>query len=73
MPGVEHVYLSGRYCSDLAARFECTLLPPEKWEVIPEIPAAAEHLKANGSEKLYVVTCFSDRDKLLNLTEKEAQ
>ena len=73
VPGVEHVYLSGRYCSDLAARFECTLLPPEKWEVIPEIPAAAEHLKANGSEKLYVVTCFSDRDKLLNLTEKEAQ
>ena len=38
----------------------------------PEIPAAAALLKAEGDEDLYVVTCFSDRDKLLALTEKEA-
>ena len=33
--------------------------------------AAAAELKAEGSEDLYVVTCFSDRDKLLAHAEKE--
>ena len=42
------------------------------FEVIPAIADAAESLKAEGSEDVYVVTCFSDRDKLLALTEKEA-
>ena len=28
--------------------------------------------KAAGSEDLYVVTCFSDRDKVLAHVEKEA-
>ena len=31
---------------------------------------AAELLKAAGDEDLYVLTCFSDRDKLLSLTER---
>ena len=31
----------------------------------------AQQLKAEGSEDLYVVTCFSDRDKLLQHVEKE--
>ena len=33
----------------------------------------AAALKAEGDEDLYVVTCFSDRDKLLAHVEKEAQ
>ena len=33
--------------------------------------AAAAELKAEGTEDLYVVTCFSDRDKLLAHVEKE--
>ena len=32
---------------------------------------AAAELEADGSEDLYVVTCFSDRDKLLAHVEKE--
>ena len=35
------------------------------------VAQAAEALKANGSEELYVVTCFSDRDKLLDLVQRE--
>ena len=31
----------------------------------PEGAAAAEYLKEDGEEDVYVVTCFSDRDKLL--------
>ena len=41
----------------------------QNWEVIPGIPDAAAAIKAEGSEDLYVVTCFSDRDKLLNLPD----
>lgn len=71
VPHVKRIVLSGQYCADLAQRFSFTQIPQEKWEVIPEIPAAAESIKAAGNEEVYVVTCFSDRDKLLALTEKE--
>ena len=70
MPQVKRVILSGRYCNDLADRFSFTRL--ENWSVIPDISAAADALKADGDEDLYVVTCFSDRDKLLSRVEKEA-
>ena len=73
-PQVEKVLLSGRYCNDLAERFSFTGLSREKWQVCPAIPEAAEQLAAQGSGELYVVTCFSDRDKLLDLpaVKKEA-
>ena len=68
-PHVKRVILSGLYCNDLAQRFSFTAVP--NWEVIPDIAEAAAALKAEGSEELYVVTCFSDRDKLLQHVEKE--
>ena len=68
---VGKVILSGQYSHDLAERFSFTNIPQEKIVVQPDIAAAAEELKANGSEQLYVVTCFSDRDKLLSHVEKE--
>ena len=71
-PQVERVVLSGRYCNDLAERFSFTDIPWERVVVRPEIPAAAAVLKAAGSEDVYVVTCFSDRDKILSQVVKEA-
>lgn len=71
-PHVKKIVLSGRYCNDLAERFSFTSISPEVWSVQPDISAAAAELKAGGSEELYVVTCFSDRDKLLAHVEKEA-
>ena len=73
-PQVEKVILSGRYCNDLAERFSFTGLPREAWQVCPGIPEAVEQLPSQGSGELYVVTCFSDRDKLLDLpaVKKEA-
>ena len=68
-PPVKKVVLSGRYCNDLAERFSFTGL--DNWTVEPDIAAAAAGLKAEGSEDVYVVTCFSDRDKLLAHVEKE--
>ncbi len=74
VPHVQRVILSGQYCNDLAQRLSFTAIPPEKVVVQPDIAAAAAELKAAGSERLYAVTCFSDRDKLLNLPDvrKEA-
>nr|WP_326186356.1 MurT ligase domain-containing protein [uncultured Oscillibacter sp.] len=71
-PHVKKILLSGRYCNDLAERFSFSGIPPERWSVQPDIAAAAAELKARGGEDLYVVTCFSDRDKLLAHVEKEA-
>ena len=68
-PHVKKVILSGRYSNDLAQRFSFTGL--DNWSVEPDIAAAAAGLKAEGSEDVYVVTCFSDRDKLLAHVEKE--
>ena len=69
-PHVKRVVLAGRYCNDLAERFSYTEL--ENWSVEPDIAAAAAELKSNGDEELFVVTCFSDRDKILSRVEKEA-
>ena len=71
VPQVERIVLSGRYCNDLAERFSFTALPAEKWSVQPDIAAAAKELAESGSEHVYVVTCFSDRDKILAHVEKE--
>ena len=70
-PHVKRIILSGMYCNDLAQRFSFTGISPEVWSVIPDITEAAARLKAEGGEELYVVTCFSDRDKLLTHVEKE--
>ena len=71
-PHVKQVLLSGRYCNYLAERFSFTDV--KNWTVVPDIGEAAAQLAAQGGEDLYVVTCFSDRDKLLDLpaVKKEA-
>ena len=68
---VQKVMLYGRYCSDLAVRFKYSHLPADKIEVGEDIRTAAEYLKGNGDEDVYVVTCFSDRDKLLSCVERD--
>ncbi|MDE6455707.1 MAG: MurT ligase domain-containing protein, partial [Dysosmobacter sp.] len=69
-PCVKRVVLAGRYCNDLAERFSCTEV--ENWSAEPDVAAAAAGLKSSGDEELFVLTCFSDRDKILSRVEKEA-
>ncbi len=64
VPHVKRVILSGRYCNDLAQRFSFTEVTC--WEAIADIREAMGTLTETGEEDLYVVTCFSDRDKLLS-------
>lgn len=70
-PCVRRIVLSGRYCNDLAQRFSFTGL--RNWSVQPDIFAAVEALEAQGEEKIYAVTCFSDREKLLDYVELEQE
>ncbi len=67
---VRRVVLCGKYVNDLALRFDYTAIPQEKISCFDTVPQAVQALR-DGDEELYVVTCFSDRDKLLNLVKKE--
>ncbi|MDD6160389.1 MAG: MurT ligase domain-containing protein, partial [Oscillospiraceae bacterium] len=68
---VKRVWLSGTYVEDLALRFDCSGVPAERIVLCPDIAEAAQRLKAEGDLPLYVVTCFSDRDKLLAHTQRD--
>ena len=67
---VQRVVLCGKYVHDLALRFDYTGIPTEKIICCDTVAQAAEVLRADGDEDIFVVTCFSDRDKLLTLTER---
>ena len=70
---VRKIVLCGKYVNDLALRFDFTSIPAEKVACYDTVAQAAGALSEDGGkEPLYVVTCFSDRDKLLNLVEREA-
>ena len=68
---VEKVWLCGKYVNDLAMRFDFSAVGADKIVACESIGEAAARLKGEGGLPLYVVTCFSDRDKLLDLTEKD--
>lgn len=67
---LKRVYLCGKYCNDLAMRLSFTDIPQEKIKVFEDIDAACEEMCSTGSEQLYAVTCFSDREKFLSNTER---
>ena len=70
-PQVKRVLLCGKYVHDLAMRFDYTGIPAEKVVCYDTVSQAAGALEQDGGGELYVVTCFSDRDKLLNLVKLE--
>lgn len=65
--GVKQILLTGKYAYDLAQRFEYAGITTAEITVEPDLDAMAELLRAQPKgRKLYCVTCFSDKDKLLN-------
>ena len=71
VPHVEKVWLCGKYVNDLALRFDYSAVPADRLVLRESIQQAAEDLKNAGELPLYVVTCFSDRDKLLAHVQKD--
>ncbi len=63
---VKNIILSGSYANDLAARFTYTDIPQDKIIINCNIEKTIEYLAENGDENLFVITCFSDKDKFLN-------
>lgn len=62
---VKRIILAGAYANDLAARFGYTDIDKEKITVTQSIAEAVNMLDNENEEKIYVITCFSDKDKFL--------
>lgn len=65
---VKNIVLAGTYCNDLATRFSFSKVDRNKIKVIKDIEEAVDYLDNDHKEKIYVITCFSDKGKFL---EKE--
>lgn len=66
---VEHIYLLGGHAKDLETRFSYTDIDSGKITVNEDINEAADIIAKTKYEKLYTVTCFSDKEKFLSKTE----
>ena len=67
------IVLAGRYCNDLAVRFSYTDIPQERIQVIEEIEGAVEYLDREAQGEIFVITCFSDKEKFLSKVEVTMQ
>lgn len=72
-PHIKRVVLAGNYCNDLEIRFSYTDINKGIITVEQDIETATENLKQNAVGYTYVVTCFSDKDKFLNLVTQTRQ
>ena len=63
---VERIILSGKYAYDLALRFEYAGITTADVVVEPDLDKMAAMLRDVPETKLYCVTCFSDKEKLLS-------
>ncbi len=66
---ITEVILTGRYTEDLATRFSFTDIDKDKIRTIEDIPQCVEYLRKNGKDYIYVITCFSDKEKFLTLAD----
>ena len=69
---VERIVLAGKYAYDLALRFEFAGITTAEIQVEPDLAVMGEKMRQlPKGTKLYCVTCFSDKDKLLRLCNHE--
>ena len=63
---IHRIILAGTYCNDLAVRFSFTDIAQEKILILDTVEAAVAALDNGQKEKIYVITCFSDKGKFLS-------
>ena len=68
---VKNIVLAGTYANDLAARFSYTGIKDYKIKVTESIAEGVAMLNNDSADKIYVITCFSDKGKFLELVEVE--
>lgn len=66
---VSNIVLSGQYASDLAERFLYTNINQNIIHIEKDIAKAIEYTGNIGKGHIYVVTCFSDMQKVLSRVE----
>ena len=66
---VKKLYLAGSYYNDLDVRFSVTDIPKEKLVICESVEAAMAKLK-NEENFTYVITCYSDKGKFLDIIKK---
>lgn len=67
---IDRIILAGQYCDDLAVRFDLAGIDSSKVEIFEQVTDAAEFCKHNLDSFLYVITCFSDKEKFLSLVTR---
>ena len=55
--------LQAKYSNDLAVRFSYTDIPKDKIKIYADIGEAYRYLDGSREEYIYVITCFSDKNK----------
>lgn len=68
---VKKVYIAGKYVWDIAQRLSYSEIPAEKLEIIGELDGIGDMLSREKND-LYIVTCFSDRDKFISRLPADA-
>jgi len=66
---VKSVILAGRYVNELAARFAMSAIDKTKIAYVADLSGLRACVEENGSGRIYAVTCFSDKVKLLKAIE----
>ena len=67
---IDKIILAGQYCDDLAIRFGVAGIDDSKIEVFEQIQDAADYCSSKLNSFLYVITCFSDKEKILSLVTR---
>ncbi|MGN1451912.1 MAG: MurT ligase domain-containing protein, partial [Eubacteriales bacterium] len=68
---VRKVYIAGKYVWDIAQRLSYSEIPAEKLEIIGDLDGIGDMLSREKND-LYIVTCFSDRDKFISRLPADA-
>ena len=64
------IFLAGKYSNDLAVRFEAAGIASNKIGVFESIADAAAYA-GTQADFLYVITCFSDKEKILSIVKRK--
>ncbi len=63
---VERIIIAGKYVHDLKSRFEYSSCDTKKVFSFNDLDEMMNDVKENAVGDIYVVTCFTDRDKFMN-------
>ena len=70
-PCVQSVVLAGDYKTDLSVRFTLSQVAGDKILVADDLDALPQLLRERTKGDIYVVTCFSDKQKFVGRTKRE--